>query len=363
MFLKRLYLRNFRNYAECEVEFSAKLNHLWGDNAQGKTNLLEAIHFLTVGRSFRTNISREVIRSNASDYYLDAIFLKDNTEQRLRIAGDGTQRKIIYNDTACPSATHLLGLLPSVLIEPDDDLIKGPPRSRRLFIDLQIAQVDPLYVHYLARYNRAMRQRNLLLKNQNLTGIDSWEHEMAQAAGYVVSKRLETINRLIPLTQRLHQQLVGREEQLSLHYQSRLQMASTAQEIAKNFRTLYSARERDILTGTTSQGPHRDDMAVFMSNRDMRSYGSEGEKRTLVAVLRLAGWHLLREQIGENPLLLIDDLGISLDRHRREKLLGYIEGLGQSFVTSPIEPARESNHRAFEVAGGQVLTSKIELNS
>lgn len=357
MYLKRLYLRNFRNYAECMVEFSPKLNHLWGANAQGKTNLLEAIHFLTVGRSFRTSVSREVIRAGTDGFYLEAFFLKDGIEQRLRIGGDGVNRKIIYNDTVCPSAANLLGLLPSVLIEPDDDLVKGPPRSRRLFLDLQIAQVDPLYVHYLARYNRAMRQRNLLLRSQNIAGIESWEHEMAQAAGYVTAKRLETIERLIPLSQRLHQEIVGNTQHLYLQYHARLHAPPTnAEGIAKQYRALFNARERDIQSGNTTHGPHRDDLGIYLAERDMRSYGSEGEKRTLVAVLRLAGWHLLKEQIGEDPLMLIDDLGISLDQHRREKLLDYVSGLGQSFVTSPMEPsARQgAEHSAFEVVEGNI---------
>ncbi len=359
MHLKKLILKDFRNYTQASTEFCSATNSIWGSNAQGKTNLLEAVHFLTVGRSFRSNRTREVIREGAQHFYLEAHFMRDGTEQRLRIAGDGTTKKIIYNETVCPTAANLLGLLPSVLIEPDDELIKGPPKARRLFLDLLIAQVDPLYVHYLARFNRAMRQRNQLLRIQRTLGIESWEHEMGHAAGYVVAKRLETIERILPHCQHMHEEISHESAQLSIVYQSRIaNLPREADKIAALYSAAFARRERDLQVGSTQNGPHRDDLGIFLGTQDMRIFGSEGQKRTLVTVLRLAGWHLLNELIGDQPLMLIDDLGLSLDKKRRDKLIEYVGSLGQSFITSTIRPEGISTptHTLIEIVNGSAFT-------
>ena len=183
MHLTRLYVRGFRNYEEAVLDCSPAVNVLYGDNAQGKTSLLEAIHLLMIGRSFRTTQTSELIRQGSEGFYIEAHFIRHGIEQKLRFGNNGQERRLYYNNTECLSLTSLLGVLPGVVITPDDELIKGPPYSRRLFLDLQISQTDPLYVHYLARYNKAMRQRNQLLRTRTLATIESWEEEDGHSCG------------------------------------------------------------------------------------------------------------------------------------------------------------------------------------
>ncbi len=161
MHLRSLFLQQFRNYKEAYFEFSPSLNLICGPNALGKTSLLEAIHYLMIGRSFRPGHHQDLIKVGCDTFYLEAIFCKYNVDQKLRLHANAKERRIIYNSTALASSSNLLGLIQGVVMTPDDvNLVKGPPALRRQFLDIQIAQIDPLYVHHLGRYSRAMRQRN-----------------------------------------------------------------------------------------------------------------------------------------------------------------------------------------------------------
>ena len=197
MKLLSLYLRNFRNYKEAATTFSPKLNYIYGENAQGKTNLLEAIHLLMTGRSFRTHRLTDLIHFDASAFYLEAHFEKNGVDQVLKLTFDSEVRTIIHNATAIPSFSALLGILNGVIISPEDyELVKGSPVVRRQFLDLQIACESPLYLYHLSRYSRAMKQRNILLRRNKLETIAIWEEQMAESATYLTLKRHETIQQL-----------------------------------------------------------------------------------------------------------------------------------------------------------------------
>ena len=223
MFLKRLLLRNFRNYAQAEVVFSPSVNLIQGDNGQGKTNLLEAIHLVSTGRSFRANSLSDLIRFGESFFYLEAEFQKEGVSQSLKIYYDENTRKVQYNQTVYPTLTSLLGILPSVLLSPDDlSLVSGNPAERRRFLDLHIAQTDPLYVHNLGRYFKAMKQRNHLLRSKSEAAIQAWEQMMAQSASYLVQKRKQAALSLkIPSSQWM-EILSRRQDAIDIHYQSSL---------------------------------------------------------------------------------------------------------------------------------------------
>ena len=175
LYLRNLYLRQFRRYEEVHFQFNPTINSIVGPNAHGKTTILEAIQFLMSGRSFRTQQPSDLIRHEQNYFYIEADFIKQGIQQTLKISYDGKERKIVHNSTVCQSSTNLLGLLQGVVVIPDSaSLVKGSPLLRRHFLDLQIAQVDPLYVHHLTRYARAMRQRNVLLKRKDLATIHGW---------------------------------------------------------------------------------------------------------------------------------------------------------------------------------------------
>lgn len=332
-----LYLRHFRNYREAYLEFSPQLNCLYGANAQGKTNVLEAVYFLISGRSFRTNNLSDLIYRGEQGFYLEAKFFKHGLEQQLRVSYDGKKHIIFYNSTQYPSLSHLLGLLQGVLLSPEDnELVKGPPAIRRQFLDLQLAQVAPLYLHHLNRYYRAMKQRNHLLRAKSDKTIDSWEHEMAYSAAYVVSAReafIADINKNSPVFQAL---LSMGQECLSLDYKTNCPLAGSSEGRTRaHIELCRCQRPREMFLGYTLSGPHKDDVLISIDGEDARVFASEGQQRCSVAALKFSQWQALYEETDELPLMLIDDMGISLDQARRAKLLSHLACLGQVFITTP----------------------------
>lgn len=337
MLLRTLYLHNFRAYKEGFFEFSSGINTIYGPNAQGKTTILEAIYLLVTGSSFRTSQISDLIRLGENFFYIEALFVKHGIEQKLRLSWDGKERKIVYNNTTLSSTSNLLGLLQGVVITPDDiSLIKGGPLTRRLFLDLQLAQGDPLYVHYLTRYNRAMRQRNSLLRSKNPMTIESWEHEMANSAAYVVQQRLRALDDLQLSGRSLHRDLSGEVCDLTLIYKSGSAVTGEGlSELRQYYLGQYQKlRPREMDLGYTLSGPHKDDFLIAIGEKDARFFASEGQQRSCVTALRLAEWNRLHKSANARPLMLIDDIGTSLDEGRRERLFAQLPSLGQVFLTS-----------------------------
>lgn len=347
MHLQALYLHHFRAYKEAYFEFSPRINVIHGLNAVGKTTLLEAIYFLITGRSFRTSQVSDLVHIGAAFFYIEAVFVKHGIEQKLKVWGSGKERKVIYNSTQCPPAT-LLGLLQGVVMIPDDiSLIKGAPNGRRHFLDLQLAQIDPLYVHHLTRYNRAMQQRNALLRTKNLVTIESWEHEMANAAAYVTQQRaLATID-LQDRGKELYHHVSG-DEKLSIAYKTGAGLGggsdfgpeAVIDKTLAHLRHYYLSqfqkmRKREVEIGYTLTGPHKDDLDIAIDEKEARFFASEGQQRSCVAALRLSEWERLQSLAQESPLMLIDDPGTSLDADRGGRLFTRLKNLGQVFLTSP----------------------------
>jgi DNA replication and repair protein RecF len=336
MHLRSLYLQQFRNYRESYFEFHPSLNLICGPNAQGKTSLLEAIHYLMFGRSFRPGLHQDLIHTGCNSFYLEAIFCKHEVDQKLRLYVEGKERKMIHNSTSLPSVSNLLGLMQGVVMTPDDvNLVKGPPPLRRQFLDMQLAQVDPLYIHYLARYNKAMQHRNQLLKQKKLLSIESWEHEMAQASSYLVLQRRRCLQALQIYCQKFYSYLTEDREILTLEYRSIASAYQSEKEIKEFFlKLLKDNRAREMNVGHTLFGPHKDDMWIGIEGRDARFFASEGQQRSCVAALHMGEWQCLKQVADEVPLFMIDDVSISLDEKRRSRLLDQLASLGQVFLTT-----------------------------
>ena len=190
--LQELYVRNFRNITSTSLQFSDEINHVYGKNAQGKTSLLEAIFFCMSGMSFRTSVLKQLIRHDEPGFFLEARFKKHDVYQTLSISFEGKKRRVALNTRACQSTSVILGLLQGVICTPEDlQLIKGPPQLRRRFLDLHISQFEPLYVHHLNRFRRALRQRNVLLRSQKGSMLSIFEYELARSGAYITYKRNE----------------------------------------------------------------------------------------------------------------------------------------------------------------------------
>lgn len=357
MFLKRLLLRNFRNYAEAEVLFSPSINWIQGDNGQGKTNLLEAIHFLSTGRSFRSSSLSDLIRFGESFFYLEAEFQKEGVAQTLKIYYDETTRKVQYNQTVYPTLTSLLGILPSVLLSPDDlALISGNPAERRRFLDLHIAQTDPLYVHHLGRYFKAMKQRNCLLRAKSEVAIGAWEQMMAQSASFLVQKRKQAVALLKTPSSQWMATLSYQRDSIEIRYQPSLSSPQEEADLATHFQHIWQkTRPKELHIGATLMGPHRDDLAIQLADKAAKTFSSEGQKRSCISSLRFAQWEHMTNTLGHLPLLGIDDFGIQLDQERQAQLKTHLAKFNQVFLTSPHCLQNEFSTHVLTIAQGKIL--------
>ncbi len=358
MTLQHLVLRHFRNYEQAHITFGPSVNLLYGDNGQGKTNLLEAIHLISTGRSFRTQRLSDLIQTGASYFYVEAHFIKDGISQSLKLFYDDKTRKVQYNNTVHSHFTAVLGVLPGILLSPEDHaLISGSPSERRRFIDMHIAQIDPLYIYHLARYFRAMKQRNHLLKSRTEQTLASWEQAMAPSAAYIIEKRQHAIsNLLLPISKWMESLSLGKDG-LQAEYDCSISLRNT--ESKDLLRLLLSHwekhRSKEIHSGSTLFGPHRDDLNFCISEKDAKYFSSEGQKRCASAALRFAQWEQIHTFLGEKPLLSIDDFGIQLDRQRRDLLQNKLAEFGQVFLTTPsFLPIDRS--QAIHIESGRIKT-------
>lgn len=340
MHLRNLHLRNFRLYEDAVFTFSPGINVIKGPNARGKTSIIEALYFLMTGRSFRTSQTADLIRHGAGSFLIEASFVKHGIQQKLQVQYNGSERKVLYNSTPCASSLNLLGLLQGVVIHPDDaTIVKGAPACRRNLLDLQLGQSDPLYVRHLTRYDKAMRQRNILLKAKNPATIDVWEEQMAHSAAYIIRQRLHATKTLELRGKEFYRNICGAKEELSLHYKAN----GTGDNIPaeeRDIHVLFSDqfkrhRLKEMELGSTMTGPHKDDVLIALHGKDARGFASEGQQRSCVVALRLAEWERLKSTTAhETPIMLVDDLGISLDAGRRLQLLQHLSSLDQVFITT-----------------------------
>ncbi len=333
MYFESLHLWRFRNYASVSLKFSPYLNLIRGGNAQGKTNLLEALYFLCTGRSFRTQEIRDLIPYENPYFHLEGHFYKDGVSQVLKASFDGQVRKLHYNETVRSSFSFLLGLLPCVLLSPQDlVLVTGSPQERRRFLDLYLAQTDPLYTYHLGRFLKAVKQRNILLKTRREESLEMWEKTLAHSACFLTKKRQEAVLSLEPLAQKSLHALSSGEDHVEMHYHSTLDAPFSVEAILEKYKKM---RKKELACAATLYGPHRDDLILLLNGKPAKNFSSEGQKRSLVTALRLAEWQELKKFTGYPPILGIDDFGIHLDTRRYHLVQKSLTGLGQVFLTTP----------------------------
>lgn len=348
--LKELRLINFRNYEKEKVSFSPEVNIIEGPNGHGKTNLLEAIFFLSFGRSFRTNTLAEILMHGKGSFAIEALFERDNMSQRLLIQYEKGTRKLQYNDTNYPNFSQLLGLIPSVIYSPSDiELIIGAPQIRRRFLNLHLAQIDPLYVFHLTRYSKALKQRNLLLKRKKPDTIVIWEEEMAKSAEYLVTMRQKLLEDLSSYLLPYYEQLVPIQEELKVEYAPSL--LGDTDTFQKHWE---KSRKREMEIGNTMAGPHRDDWTVIRDGQNAKNYASEGQKRSIIAAIKLAEFQRLKERSHITPIFCIDDFGIHLDEHRISLFKEQLVHMGQVFLSTPIE--HDVSGLRLQVSHGALLS-------
>ena len=365
MKVSSLKLVDYRNYEKLELKFYDDLNIFIGCNAQGKTNILEAVYYAACGSSFRSSTDSELVRWNAPGGSISLGFQRFGGENQLDFTFYRDRRRTIAYNGRKISVKELIGAVNVVLFAPDDlQLIKGAPAGRRRFLDMEISQASPAYYHELIKYNRLLQQRNSLLKEirERRAGRDMleyWNPQLAESAAKITAKRLEAVKKFNMLANLMQKRISGNEENLSIAYQIK---GSENEPIAGNLKIWYNemltrSGEEDVYRGVTGIGPHRDDIIISVNGINLRSFGSQGQQRTGVLAMKLSELEFIRSETGEYPILLLDDVMSELDAGRRQQLLSFIgrEGI-QTLITATDEAYfdMQSVERYFRVAAGSV---------
>ena len=358
MYLKRISILNYKNLEQVELQFSPKLNCLWGLNGMGKTNLLDAIHYLSFCKSVGNPIDSQNVRHGADFFVIQGWYEDvDGAAEEVLCSLKRGQRKLVRRSgKAYTRLSDHIGLLPLVMVAPADlDLISGGGEERRRLMDAVIAQQDRVYLEALIRYGKALTQRNVLLKQEG--DIDEslmsvWEEMMAQTGEVIYQRREAFIREFVPVFQSLYALIAQDSEEVSLTYETHARSASSLLDVIRR------SRERDRIVGHSLRGVHRDDLQMLLGGYPIRREGSQGQNKTYVIALRLAQYEFLRRTGRTTPLLLLDDVFDRLDANRVESVVRLVasDRFGQIFIT---DTGRERLDPILRAVGGQQRTFTV----
>ncbi len=357
MIVKSLKLKNFRNYDLLDLTFDDTTNIFYGDNAQGKTNILESIYLSGTTKSHRGTKDRDMIQFGQEEAHIETIVEKRGVPFKIDIhLKKNSPKGIAINKIPIKKASELFGIINIVFFSPEDlNIIKNGPAERRRFIDLELSQLDKVYLSDLSNYNRIINQRNKLLKDiydrkDLLETLDIWDFQLIQYGNRVMERRKVFIEQMNDIIGKVHEKLTGGREKLQLIYEPGVKNDTFQNALLKN-------RERDMRMKSTSVGPHRDDICFMCEDLDIRKFGSQGQQRTAALSLKLAEIELVRQEINDTPILLLDDVLSELDKHRQNYLLDSICDV-QTLVTctgvDEFVNHRFSINRIFHVERGRV---------
>lgn len=332
MYIESIQLKNFRNYKFLELQFDQSTNIFYGDNAQGKTNILEAVYLCGTTKSHKGSKDKEMIRFGEEESHIRMCVKKNDFSYKIDMHLKKNKAKgIAINGLPIRKARELFGIVNLVFFSPEDlNIIKNGPGERRRFLDLELCQLDPLYLTDLANYNHILNQRNKLLKdlfvNPKLKDtLDVWDMQISEYGKRVIEKRQKFVHELNEVIYEIHKNLTGGMEHLEVIYEPSTESHRLEEEIFRN-------RDRDLRMKLTSVGPHRDDLCIMADGVDIRRYGSQGQQRTAALSLKLSEIYLVKEKIKDTPVLLLDDVLSELDSSRQTYLLDSIHDI-QTLIT------------------------------
>lgn len=337
MEIKKVYLQNFRNYENESANFKSGLNILEGKNAQGKTNLLEAIFLCVIGKSPRTKKEKDLIKMDKNLARVTVEFTKLSGNKKIELFLFSNQNKSIkINGVPIKKIGELMGELNAIYFSPNDiKLVKESPDERRRFMDIDLCQFNKTYFYTLNKYNKILEQRNKLLKSGNLANIKDtitiWNEQLSEHACYIIQKRLELIEQLKVEAMAQHNYLTDNAEKMEISYTG-FKIDNKAELKAQLISAYEQSLEKDLNLGFTTVGPHRDDFKIVVNGIDVRSFGSQGQQRTCALSLKLAELEIFKQNLNEYPVLLLDDVLSELDVNRRTKLLSVINNY-QTIIT------------------------------
>lgn len=332
MVIKSLELKNYRNYESLSIEPSPGTNIFYGDNAQGKTNILEAVYVCSTTKSHRSNKDKELIKFDSDDAHICMKVERHHVIHKIDMHLKKNKVKgVAVDGIVIKKYAQLFGVVNVVLFSPEDlGIIKNGPSERRRFIDMELCQLNKLYMHHLMSYNKVVIQRNNLLKQISFDAslretLDVWDMQMVNFGHHLIEERQQFINRLGEIVSEIHYKLSGGRERLTIKYEPNVSIENFSTRLAEK-------REYDIKTKTTSVGPQRDDISFEIQGIDIRKFGSQGQQRTAALSLKLAEIELVKQMIHDQPILLLDDVLSELDSQRQNYLLESIENI-QTMIT------------------------------
>ncbi len=364
MYIKRLKIKNFRNYESAELFLDPKTNIIYGNNAQGKTNLLESVFVFCSGRSHRRADDGEMIKEGAHSASIEIDFENEvRSFAGKMIMQSGKKKLVSFNDVPIKKISQIANYINAVIFSPEDlNIIKGGPGERRRFMDMAISQLKPNYVSCLNDYLKVLKQRNNLLKKITANSVeadtlDIWDDSLADLGAKITIYRQEFIQFLKPFVIQIYAELAN--EKLDLSYKSNITDNFESYEIIKeNMITLLKKnRRRDLETKISNVGVHRDDISFMIDNRDLKIYGSQGQHRSVVLCLKLAQTEAVFSVKKTYPVILLDDIMSELDKSRRDYFAGKIQDK-QVILTCTDRDETQKNARYFYVKSGQVMQEK-----
>lgn len=377
MWIKHLRVTNFRNYTHIDLELPKAIHIFQGGNGQGKTSLLEAVHFLCLMRSFKTVHDVQAVRHGCTQFELEGEMVLDDfssspsPESRLRMVTLQGGGKVVFQDgKKANRLSALIGLYPVVSSSPEDlTIATGAPSERRRFLDQTMAQWSPVYLKDLQDYRQALRQRNALLPMPSVPAdlLSSWNETLIQTGSRIISRRLAFIKAFSPVFRRLYGQLAEEAETVDIHYSSAVLsgirehtgLEKEEMTIAEQYREKMKRHHPlDLQRQTTTIGPHKDDLEFYLNGHLLKSVGSQGQLKTFILALKLAEYLFLRDRMERHPVLLLDDVLSELDERRRGCLFEWLTEAHQVFMTSaePLKnPETPLPMKAWMVRNGQVI--------
>ena len=354
MWINNIKLNNFRNYNNKEIKLHENINVFFGENAQGKTNIIESIFLCSIGKSFRTNKEKELIKFNEEKTSVEINYEKSDRTGKIKIE-IGDKKQVYLNGIKIKKLSELLGNINVVIFTPDDiNILKGGPQNRRKFLDIMISQLRPNYMHILSLYNKTLEQRNNYLKqiktekkDENL--LEIWDEKLIDYGIKIYEYRKEFLEKIKNKIKNIHQGITNGKEEIEIES---ISDAVTRQNFLNE---LKSRRKLDIIKGYTTKGIHRDDFIIYINKKEVGTFGSQGQNRTAMLSLKLSELQVIYDDIGEYPILLLDDFMSELDSKRRESFLNNIKDI-QVIITCT-EKLRLENLKYFSynVIDGDII--------
>ncbi len=357
MIIKSVELKDFRNYKNMEIQFDPATNIIFGDNAQGKTNILEACYLSGISKSHKGSHDKDMIRFGEKEAHIRTVIEKKGREYQIDLHLRRNKSKgIAINQVPIKKASELFGYLNIIFFSPEDlNIIKNGPGERRRFIDVELCQLDKIYLSNLSNYNKILNNRNKLLKdiyyNPSLRStLDVWDEQLVSYGKKIIKRRREFINEISGIVHDMHYKISGEKEDLRISYEPDVEDFLFVDE-------LFRVKEKDLKFGTTSVGPHRDDLKFTISDVDIRKFGSQGQQRTCALSLKLSEIKIVEDTISDKPVLLLDDVLSELDSTRQNYLLNSLYDT-QTIITctglDDFVKNRFEINKVFEVISGTV---------